>query len=77
MASAVGKASDAQNRFFKKVRPFQPLVTFAPDPAKNQKSRDRYRAIGLQTGLKMIQEKLPPVEQMAMNVGLAEVYDFF
>lgn len=77
MASTVGKASDAQNSFFKKIRPFQPLVTFASDPAKTQKRKDRYRAIGLQTGLKMIQEKLPPVEQMAVNVGMAEVYDFF
>jgi hypothetical protein len=77
MVSTVSKASEAQNRFFKKIRPFQPLVTFAPDPAKTQERRDRYRAIGLQTGLKMIQEKLPPVEQMAMNVGMAEVYDFF
>jgi hypothetical protein len=77
MASTVSKASDAQNRFFKKIRPFQPLVTFASGPAETHKRRDRYRAIGLQTGLKMIQEKLPPVEQMAMNVGMAEVYDFF
>jgi hypothetical protein len=77
MASTVSKASEAQNSFFKKTRPFQPLVTFASDLVKAQERKDRYRAIGLQTGLKMIQEKLPPVEQMAANVSMAEVYGFF
>lgn len=77
MASTVSKASEAQNSFFKKVRPFQPLVTVTADPAETQKRINRYRAIGLQTGLKMIQEKLPPVEQMALNVGMSEVYGFF
>ena len=77
MTSAVSKAAEAQNSFFKKIRPFQPLVTIASDPAETQKRRDRYRAIGLQTGLKMIQEKLPPVEQMAVNVDMAEIYGFF
>jgi hypothetical protein len=77
MATTVIKASEAQNTFFKKVRPFQPLVGFSASPAETQKRKDRYNAIGTQTNLKMIKDKLPPVEQMAANVGLSELYNFF
>jgi hypothetical protein len=77
IAGAVSKASEAQKNFFEKVRPFQPIVRVPSPAADLQKRKDSYKAIGIQTGLGMIKEKLPPVEQMAANVGLAEVYDFF
>ena len=60
MASTVSKASQAQNNFFKKIRPFQPLVTFTSEQVKTQNIKDRYRTIGIQTGLKMIQENCHP-----------------
>ncbi len=73
---SINQASWEQRRFFKKYRPFQPVLGFKADVAKLNDERDRLTAIGLSSGLWNTERKLPPVQQMAIKVNLREVYDF-
>ena len=73
---SITQASAEQKRFFKKYRPFQPVLGFKLDAATITADRDRLTAIGFASGLWRVERKLPPVEQMAIKVRLREVYNF-
>ena len=75
MSTSVRKAIRVQSKFFKRERPFQPVLT----PRKSDdtsKEKQQYANIGARTGLRMIKDKLPAIEQMAVNVGLKELYEY-
>jgi hypothetical protein len=73
---SINQASLEQRTFFKKYRPFQPVLGFKLDLAALNAQRDRLTTIGLLSGLWNTERKLPPVEQMAIKVKLREVYNF-
>jgi len=76
MQTSVRKASDVQTKFFRRERPFQPIVTSTPNQ-DIRKEKQQYTTIGARVGFCMIKDKLPAIEQMATPVGLREIYDYF
>lgn len=76
MLSGTVDASVKQSKFFKKKRPFQPVLHVADDPVRHAGHRSRLTAIGQASGLWRTDGKLPPIEQMAMKVNLRWLYDF-
>jgi len=75
MSAGVRKAIRVQTEFFKRERPFQPVLTSTRnDDGSDQKQQ--YASIAARTGLRMIKDRLPATEQMAVNVGLRELYDY-
>lgn len=76
MSAGVRKAIRAQTEFFKRERPFQPVLTSRAG-GDGSKEKQQYASIAARTGLRMIRDKLPAIEQMAVNVGLRELYDYF
>jgi hypothetical protein len=70
------QASTKQAKFFKKRRPFQPVLQFAEDPSQLSEHKDRLTAIGQASQLWKTEGKLPPIEQMAIKVNLRWLYDF-
>ena len=79
MSLAVNKAVVEQTKFFRKERPFQQVISATSDPAFVQKQRDRLAAVATASGLwnPGAQKKLPPIEQMAIKLGMREEYDYF
>ena len=75
MSSNVRKTIRAQTDFFKRERPFQPVLT-SRKRDDSGKEKAQYANIGSRTGLPMINDKLPAVEQMAVKVGLRELYNY-
>ena len=71
------KTSNEQAKFFKEVRPFQPVLTLQNDVTAINKMKDRLTEIGGTSGLWKVEKKLPPIEQMANAVGLKATYDYF
>jgi hypothetical protein len=70
------EASTKQAEFFKKRRPFQPVLQFGDDPSRLVKHKNRLTAIGNASQLWKTEGKLPPIEQMAIKVNLRWLYDF-
>lgn len=70
------EASTKQAKFFKKRRPFQPVLQFAEDPSQLAAHKNRLTAIGHASQLWKTEGKLPPIEQMAIKVNLRWLYDF-
>jgi len=68
-----------QTKFFRKERPFQLVLSAKGNPAFVQRQRDRLAAIATASGLwnPGPQKKLPPMEQMAIKLGMREEYDYF
>lgn len=64
------KTSNEQAKFFKEVRPFQPVLTLQTDVTAINKMKDRLTEIGSTSGLWKVEKKLPPIEQIANAVGL-------
>lgn len=78
MGRSLAKAIDEQAKFFKAVRPFQPVILFRPNPGLDSKQNDRIDEIGRKTGLWTPNRgKLPPIKQMSDNVGMLPIYDYF
>lgn len=78
MARSLAKAVSEQAKFFKAVRPFQPVLDFQPEDATVQKQRDRIDEIGRTSHVwKPNKGKLPPTEQMSQTVGMRPIYDYF
>src|SRR6202044_743296 len=75
MSVSVRKAIDAQTKFFRRERPFQPVVTSGGTDTR-QEDKQQYASIGARAGVPMIKDKLPAIEQMAIKVGLSELYDY-
>jgi hypothetical protein len=76
MGSCVRKVIHAQTKFFRRERPFQQVVV-SGNAHDAKKEKQQYASIGQRTGLRMIKDKLPAIEQMAVSVGLRELYDYF
>ena len=73
----IRKTAAEQAKFFKDVRPFQPVLELRQDPVAIAKARDRLTQIGAESGLWRTEKKLPPLEQMAIAVGMRQIYDYF
>lgn len=76
MMLSTAEVIDKQTAFFRKNRPFQPVLTSSFDAATLQGARDKLTAIGQTSRLWNTQRRLPPVEQMANQVNLKPFYDF-
>jgi hypothetical protein len=76
MLWATSEAAAKQAQFFRKNRPFQPVLTGLLDPAKLSDAKDRLTVIGQQSSFWNTSRKLPPIEQMARRVRLKSFYDF-
>ena len=76
MMSSTSQLIDKQTHFFRKSRPFQPVLTKSFDAAELDKAKDRLTAIGQSSNLWHTARKLPPIEQMANTVKLKLFYDF-
>jgi hypothetical protein len=76
MVISTSAASEKQAEFFKRNHPYQPVIeaTFSPDQIK--KVKDILNEVGTRTGFWHTRNKLPPIEQMAVNVGLSELYEY-
>lgn len=77
MAMAVEKAVVEQTKFFRKKRPFQPVLTAVEDTAFLDTQRARLHQIGTTSGLWKTEKKMPPIEQMAIKPGMRETYAYF
>jgi hypothetical protein len=78
MVRSLRHATEVQAKFFNHQRPFQPILKGkAQSLIERQSEKAKYTDIGIRAGLTSIKDKLPPVEQMALKVGLKEIYDFF
>ena len=76
MVISTSKASEKQGEFFKRNHPYQPVLTKTFEPAAIQKAKDVLNEVGTRTGLWRTLNKLPPIEQMAIKVGLSELYEY-
>jgi hypothetical protein len=76
MLVSTGEAIGKQAAFFRKTRPFQPVIQNFVDQAKLDAGKDRLTVIGQQSKLWNTSKKLPPVEQMAKRVHLGQFYEF-
>jgi Family of unknown function (DUF5677) len=79
MSLAVDKAIMEQTKFFQKERPFQQVISHSGDGSFVEKKKDRLTDIATATGLwnPGKQKKLPPMQQMAIKLGMREEYDYF
>ena len=79
MMLAVNKAVVEQTKFFRKQRPFQEVIRFRGDPAQIEALKERRAEIGRSSGLwnPGKDRKLPPMAQMAIKLGMREMYDYF
>lgn len=73
VAINLAKDLSAQEQFFKRNHPIQPILGSSVWTDK-QKPTDEIKAILNSKGIKG--EKLPPVEQMAQKVNLSELYSY-
>ena len=76
MLVSTGEAVAKQAAFFRKTRPFQPVIRKFIDHRKLHVEKDRLTVIGQKNALWNTARKLPPVEQMANRVNLRKFYDF-
>lgn len=77
MVVAVNRALVEQTKFFRKERPFQPVLTAKEGAAFVDAQRARLYQIGTTSGLWKTEKKLLPIEQMAIKLGMREIYDYF
>jgi hypothetical protein len=79
MMLAVNKAVLEQTKFFRKERPFQDVIRLTGDPAQIDALKERRAEIGRTSGLwnPGKDKKVPPMEQMAIKLGMREMYDYF
>jgi hypothetical protein len=76
MLITTNNAAEKQVAFFKKSHPHQFIL---PPPWEKHaigKVKDKLTEIGARTLLWRNERKLPPIEQMAMKVGLTPLYEF-
>jgi hypothetical protein len=76
MIISTGKALKKQSAFFKRNHPYQPVLTSTFPPDQTEKAKEVLNEVGTQTGLWHTRNKLPPIEQMAVKVGLSELYEY-
>jgi hypothetical protein len=76
MLISTNNAAEKQVAFFKKSRPYQPVLPPPWEKPTVDKVKDRLNEIGARTQLWRTERKLPPIEQMAKKVGLTALYDF-
>ena len=76
MMSSTADAIAKQAAFFRKNRPFQPVLSRFFDPGNLAGAKDRLTIIGQHSKLWKTERKLPPVSQMADKVMLKQFYDF-
>jgi len=76
MVISTGKASEKQGEFFKRNHPYQPVLTSTFEPAAIDKAKNLLNEVGTRTAHWRTQNKLPPIEQMALKVGLSELYEY-
>jgi hypothetical protein len=69
MLSSTAEVIGKQAAFFRKNRPFQPVLTSSFDVASLQAAKDKLTAIGQASKLWNSQRRLPAVEQMANQVN--------
>jgi Family of unknown function (DUF5677) len=72
VADVVGK----QRAFFKRNRPFQPIVRRSFPASEIARMKNRLTTIGQTSRMWNTARKLPPVEQMAARVNLKQFYEF-
>ena len=65
-----------QRAFFKKNRPFQPIVRQSFPDSEVIRMKDRLTIIGQASRMWNTTRRLPPVEQMAARVHLKQFYEF-
>jgi Family of unknown function (DUF5677) len=76
MLISTNNAAEKQIAFFRRKHPYQPVLL---PPWKKDiiyQVKDRLTEIGKRTQLWNTERKLPPIEQMAMRVGLTALYEF-
>jgi hypothetical protein len=76
MVISTGKASEKQGEFFKRNHPYQPVLTATFEPADIDKAKNVLNEVDIRTELWRTSNKLPPIEQMAIKVGLSELYEY-
>ena len=76
MLVSTGGAIAKQAAFFRKSRPFQPVIRKFIEQSQLDLGKSRLTVIGQQSKLWNTSNKLPPVEQMAKRVKLGQFYDF-
>ena len=76
MVISTGKASEKQGEFFKRNHPYQPVLTTTFEPADMEKAKNVLNEVGTRTCLWRTPNKLPPIEQMAIKVGLSDLYEY-
>jgi uncharacterized protein DUF5677 len=76
MVISTGTASEKQGKFFKRNHPYQPVLTTTFKPADITNAKNVLNEIGTRTDLWRTSNKLPPIEQMAIKVGLSELYEY-
>jgi Family of unknown function (DUF5677) len=76
MIISTGKASEKQSEFVKRNHPYQPVLTSTFPLHQIEKAREVLSEVGTRSGLWHTRNKLPPIEQMAVKVGLSEFYEY-
>src|SRR6267154_3217508 len=76
MLVSTGEAIAKQAAFFRKSRPFQPVIRKFMDQVDLTAEKDRLTVIGHQSNMWSTSKKLPPIEQMARRVKLGQFYEF-
>lgn len=76
MRASTGDIIAKQTAFFRKSRPFQPVLRKFIQQSQLDSEKDRLTVIGEQSKLWNTSKKLPPVKQMAKRVNLGQFYEF-
>lgn len=76
MMITVADVEAKQRAFFKRNRPFQPIIKRSFPSSEVARVKDRLTTIGHTSGMWRTANKLPPVEQMAARVKLKQFYQF-
>lgn len=76
MVLSTSRAWEKQDLFFRRNRPFQPIIAPAFSPGQVTGAKRRLDEIGTRTGLWSTKGKLPPIEQMAAAAHLSELYEY-
>ena len=71
-----GKASEKQSLFFKLNHPYQSILTSTFPADQIDSAKQDLNQIGARTQLWHTHNKLPPIEQMAKQVGFSNLYEF-
>lgn len=76
MIIGTSQAIYKQTAFFRRNHPFQPILSDNFASSQVEQAKNALTDIGRQAALWRTEKKLPPIEQMARNVDLGELYEF-